>query len=256
MSSLDRIKCAVVEVSEADEFEKAVLEWEPFAALVATRDRINDAECTCLCDKRGLKYLYLFRNRKTGERLANEKGRYVGSTCVRAFGVDEFNEYVNMFEGGGVTLPDLVDALERAYVGRGELDLWSYNQPRGKEFQTLLTSFTPALLKRLLIYDVLPHDVDIALEAIFDNPSAQLTVFDGADSGSANAAQFLHVMKREYAMKPGEPGFTSSEMGRVAFECVWDICYGDNGGGIRKWLWEHSVSIDGVTHYSITARGV
>lgn len=49
MSSLDWIKRVVVDVSEADEFEKAVLEWEPFAALVATRDRINDAECTCLC---------------------------------------------------------------------------------------------------------------------------------------------------------------------------------------------------------------
>lgn len=253
---LERIKRAVVEQSEADTFEEAVKEWEPCGSLVANKAQVDRSECTCLCGQQRLKYLYLFKNCETGEPLQNDKGRYVGSTCVHAFNVSQFDSYVNLFEGGGVTIPDLVNTLERAFVSRDELGLWEYQQRKGEEFQHLLTSFTPDMLRKLLVYDALPHDVNISLPMIFMNPSVELTVPFAANPGSINAARFLQVMKREYGWKPGEAEFTSQDMRRAAFECVWEICYGDNGGGVRKWLREHSVTVNGITRYSISSHGL
>lgn len=79
----------VIDESETDTWEKAVCEWE----IV---DCEEDEECssTCICGKERIRYLYKIRNFKTGNILYP-----IGSSCIKKFGRDDFDEEIAVLEG-------------------------------------------------------------------------------------------------------------------------------------------------------------
>lgn len=79
---------AVIDASEADTWEMAVLEWE---IVDCTED--ESAESQCVCKHEGLRYLYKIRNVKNGKKLFP-----IGSTCIKKFERKDLNEEISIME--------------------------------------------------------------------------------------------------------------------------------------------------------------
>lgn len=89
----------VIESSETNTWEEAVLEWEIYDC---TEDK--SATSQCVCKHEGLRYLYKIRNTRNGKTLFP-----IGSTCIKKFERNDLNEEVSIME----QLFALLHAVER-----------------------------------------------------------------------------------------------------------------------------------------------
>ena len=90
---------AVIDASEADVWELAVLEWEIYDC-----EEDESASSQCVCKHEGLRYLYTIRNIKNENRLFP-----IGSTCIKKFEREDLNEEISVME----QLFALLHAVER-----------------------------------------------------------------------------------------------------------------------------------------------
>ena len=75
------LRRVVVNASRASHWDQAVLEWQ---VMGVKEDPASSG--TCVCGKRGLRYLYEIYNRQTTHTLLP-----IGSSCVEMFGLDELD---------------------------------------------------------------------------------------------------------------------------------------------------------------------
>lgn len=78
----------VIEASEADTWELAVLEWE---IVDCTEDESLSSQC--VCQHEGLRYLYKIRNTINKNILFP-----IGSTCIKKFGRNDLDEELSIME--------------------------------------------------------------------------------------------------------------------------------------------------------------
>lgn len=78
----------VINNSEADNWDEAVMEWEIF-------DCEEDESCSerCICGKENIKYLYTIRNVYNGRLLFP-----IGSSCIKKFNRTELREETALIE--------------------------------------------------------------------------------------------------------------------------------------------------------------
>lgn len=80
--SFEALKNAVIEASEADNWEDAVKEWE-----VVSCEEDDTLSESCICGQEQLRYLYTIRN------LNNENELYpIGSSCINRFGRESMTD--------------------------------------------------------------------------------------------------------------------------------------------------------------------
>lgn len=78
----------VIENSDSDIWESAVLEWEVF-----DYEEDETLESSCICGKEELRYLFTIRNTHNGNMLYS-----IGSSCIRKFERDDLDEEVAVKE--------------------------------------------------------------------------------------------------------------------------------------------------------------
>lgn len=85
---VDNLISTVIQASEADTWEAAVLEWE-------ITDCVEDPSCTstCICGKESLKYRYTITNKKTHRLLVP-----IGSSCIHKFERDDLDSQTSLAE--------------------------------------------------------------------------------------------------------------------------------------------------------------
>lgn len=78
----------ILENSQSDQWEKAVLEWEIF-------DVSEDVESksSCICGKENIKYLFSIRNVLNGNMLSP-----IGSSCIKKFGRSDLRKLTFLYE--------------------------------------------------------------------------------------------------------------------------------------------------------------
>lgn len=79
---------AVIEKSEADNWEDAVLEWDFFDC-----EEDDTASSYCVCGKENIRYLHTIQNRYNGNLLFP-----IGSSCIKKFGRRELDSEVKLQE--------------------------------------------------------------------------------------------------------------------------------------------------------------
>ena len=89
----------VIDASESDTWEIAVLEWE---IVDCTEDESVSSQC--VCKHEGLRYLYKIRNTINKNILFP-----IGSTCIKKFGRNDLNEEISVLE----QMFSLLHAVER-----------------------------------------------------------------------------------------------------------------------------------------------
>ncbi len=90
---------AVIDASEVDTWELAVLEWE---IVDCTEDESLSSQC--VCQHEGLRYLYKIRNTINKNILFP-----IGSTCIKKFGRNDLDEELSIME----QMFKLLHAVER-----------------------------------------------------------------------------------------------------------------------------------------------
>ena len=78
----------VIELSESNIWERAVLEWEIFDCEID--DTMSES---CVCGKEHLRYLFTIRNAENGNELYP-----IGSTCINKFDRDDLDYEVSVYE--------------------------------------------------------------------------------------------------------------------------------------------------------------
>ncbi|ELZ4711010.1 transcriptional regulator, partial [Enterococcus faecalis] len=100
----ERLLKKVLDNSEANNWDSAVLEWD-----ITAWDEDDEQETSCLCGKENLKYLFTITNRENGNELEP-----IGSQCIKKFEREDLNEETAIFE----KLFKLKTALsENNYIG-------------------------------------------------------------------------------------------------------------------------------------------
>ena len=87
-SYYEKLIKVVIEASEADTWELAVLEWE---IVDCTEDESLSSQC--VCQHEGLRYLYKIRNTINKNILFP-----IGSTCIKKFGRNDLDEELSIME--------------------------------------------------------------------------------------------------------------------------------------------------------------
>ena len=106
------IQC-VLDNSEADIWESAVLEWEVYDC-----EEDETLESSCICGKESLRYLFTIRNALNGNMLYP-----IGSSCIRKFERDDLDEEVAVKE----QLFKLLHAIENNDFLRLSSDFFSHD---------------------------------------------------------------------------------------------------------------------------------
>lgn len=78
----------VIEMSNSDSWESAVLEWN---VVDVKEDETSNS--SCICGKEGIRYLFTIKNRVNGNILFP-----IGSSCIKKFGRDDLNEITSIKE--------------------------------------------------------------------------------------------------------------------------------------------------------------
>lgn len=81
-----KLRSAVIEASQSDNWERAVQEWQVISVEEDPR-----GTGTCVCGKNPLVYLYIIHNWRTKQTLVP-----IGSKCVNLFGVEELDLSVDV----------------------------------------------------------------------------------------------------------------------------------------------------------------
>ena len=87
-SYVDNLVNKVIDASEANTWDAAVLEWKII-------DCFEDSSCNscCICGKEHIKYLYTIANCRTKKRLVP-----IGSSCIRKFGREDMDDQTSIME--------------------------------------------------------------------------------------------------------------------------------------------------------------
>ena len=97
-SNFATLKATILTNSSASIWEIAIDEWE---IIKSTEDDLLEA--TCICGKEGLKYLYTIKN-----SINNNILEPIGSSCIKKFGRDDLNEFIEINE----SLVKLLSAIQ------------------------------------------------------------------------------------------------------------------------------------------------
>lgn len=79
----------VIDESEANSWNDAVLEWE-----IIDCEEDDELSLSCICGKENLRYLYTIRNELNGKVLFP-----IGSSCIKKFERSDLNEEIIVREG-------------------------------------------------------------------------------------------------------------------------------------------------------------
>src|SRR5690625_2258487 len=79
----------VINNSESNSWESAVLEWE----IAGVKEDENNSS-SCICGKEHIRYLFTIKNVQNGKDLFP-----IGSSCINKFNRDDLNEITSINEG-------------------------------------------------------------------------------------------------------------------------------------------------------------
>jgi len=99
-SNFQVLRQAVIDVSTADRWKSALLEWE-----VTSVEEHPTSDGECVCGQTNLLWMYTITNTGTGQELFP-----IGSSCVNHFGRTDLNQQVAVFQ-------KLVDLRNAARAG-------------------------------------------------------------------------------------------------------------------------------------------
>jgi len=88
MSSYNNLIKTIIDSSNANNWDSAVLEWDIIDCI---EDDSNDS--SCVCGKENIKYLYRIENINNGNEVFP-----IGSTCIKKFGREDLNEKTSISE--------------------------------------------------------------------------------------------------------------------------------------------------------------
>lgn len=166
-SKFESLKGTVLEYSESDCWEGAVVEWE------ITRCHIDDdMRGVCICGQEDLRYCYTIQNQLNGHILYP-----IGSSCILKFERSELKQIIRIYDQlfhirtkfynhEKITLPDFSRALLKFFLAADVFQESTYNNYNSKnDYNFLLKMFnrrsepTPrqqAKINAIIINSIIP----------------------------------------------------------------------------------------------------